>query len=83
MVRKLKYQLIKMKNSEEININQIKRFSMPVLFTGAVNFFCGRLGIDASASRCVAQKKIMQKVWFYGKIFSIYLHSELYFVHFI
>ena len=51
MVRKLKYQLIKMKNSEEININQIKRFSMPVLFTGAVNFFCGRLGIDASASR--------------------------------
>ena len=39
MVRKLKYQLIKMKNSEEININQIKRFSMPVLFTGAVNFF--------------------------------------------
>jgi len=30
---------------------------MPVLFTGSVNFLCGRLGIDASASRRVAQKR--------------------------
>ena len=51
-------------------------------FSGSVNFLCGRLGIVRSTRR-VAQKKIMQKVRFYGKIFFIYLHSELYFVHFI
>lgn len=35
-------------------INQTKRFAMAVLFTGSVNFLCGRLGI-ARRARGVAQ----------------------------
>ena len=31
--------------------------SVNAFFTGSVNFLCGRLGIDASASRRVAQKR--------------------------